>query len=184
AGHDGRWRPDPALMRFYRSDPCPTQIPGPMPLRSPIGTPRPDRAGWRCRNAWTRCSCHCCTPRWNVPDRRRASASWISAAAAGRHCSNFAGRAAPGGGATLLDLAGQVGPGGSVLGVDVSAPMLGRARERVQANALAQVRLTLSDAATHAFEPGAFDLAFSRFGVMFFGDPVGAFANIRTALAA
>ncbi len=87
-------------------------------------------------------------------------------------------------GATLLELAGHVGPGGSVLGVDVSAPMLGRARERVQANALAQVRLTLSDAATHAFEPGAFDLAFSRFGVMFFGDPVGAFANIRTALAA
>jgi SAM-dependent methyltransferase len=87
-------------------------------------------------------------------------------------------------GATLLELAGRIGSGGSVLGVDVSAPMLGRARERVQANALAHVRLTLSDAATHAFAPGAFNLAFSRFGVMFFDDPVGAFANIRTALAA
>jgi SAM-dependent methyltransferase len=87
-------------------------------------------------------------------------------------------------GATLLELAGRVGSGGSVMGVDVSAPMLGRARERVQANALTQVRLTLSDAATHEFERGAFDLAFSRFGVMFFDDPVAAFANIRTAIAA
>jgi SAM-dependent methyltransferase len=87
-------------------------------------------------------------------------------------------------GATLLELAGRVGPSGSVVGVDVSAPMLGRARERVQANALTQVRLTLADAAMHEFERGAFDLAFSRFGVMFFDDPIAAFANIRTALAA
>ncbi len=86
-------------------------------------------------------------------------------------------------GATVLELAGRVGPNGSVVGVDISAPMLGRARERVQANSLANVRLTLSDAATHAFAPGAFDLAFSRFGVMFFDEPVGAFANIRSALA-
>lgn len=87
-------------------------------------------------------------------------------------------------GATLLELAGRVGPNGSVAGVDVSAPMLGRARERVQAKMLTNVRLTLSDAATHAFAPEAFDLAFSRFGVMFFDDPVGAFTNIRSALAA
>jgi SAM-dependent methyltransferase len=43
--------------------------------------------------------------------------------------------------------------------------------------------LTLADAAVHGFEPKAFDLAFSRFGVMFFDDPAGAFANIRSALA-
>jgi SAM-dependent methyltransferase len=86
-------------------------------------------------------------------------------------------------GATLLELAGRVGPNGSVRGIDISAPMLDRARQRVQANLLANVHLTLSDAATHAFSPGVFDLAFSRFGVMFFDEPVSAFANIRSALA-
>ena len=86
-------------------------------------------------------------------------------------------------GATLLALAGRVGPSGSVLGVDISAPMLDHARKRVQDSLLNNVRLTLSDAATHAFEPGGFDLAFSRFGVMFFDDPPSAFANIRSALA-
>ena len=87
-------------------------------------------------------------------------------------------------GATLLALADRVGPDGSILGVDISAPMLDRARERVRDSAMRNVRLTLSDAAVHAFEPGAFDLAFSRFGVMFFDDPDRAFANIRSALAA
>lgn len=86
-------------------------------------------------------------------------------------------------GATLLELANRVGPTGSVVGVDVSVPMLDRARERVRDNSLQNVRLTLSDAATHAFAPGAFDLAFSRFGVMFFDNPDSAFANIRSTLA-
>ena len=87
-------------------------------------------------------------------------------------------------GATLLALADRVGPDGSILGVDISAPMLDRARERVRDSAMRNVRLTRSEAAVHAFEPGAFDLAFSRFGVMFFDDPDRAFANIRSALAA
>jgi SAM-dependent methyltransferase len=87
-------------------------------------------------------------------------------------------------GATLLALADRVGPDGSVMGVDISAPMLDRARERVRDSGVRNVRLTLSDAAVHAFEPGAFDLAFSRFGVMFFDDPETAFGNIRAALAA
>jgi SAM-dependent methyltransferase len=86
-------------------------------------------------------------------------------------------------GATLLELAARVSPDGRVLGVDISAPMLDRARARVRDTLLTNVRLTRSDAATHAFEPGAFDLAFSRFGVMFFDDPPAAFANIRSALA-
>jgi SAM-dependent methyltransferase len=86
-------------------------------------------------------------------------------------------------GATVLELARRVGANGSVLGVDISAPMLGRARERVREHMLANVHLLQSDAATHVFAPGAFDLAFSRFGVMFFDQPVGAFANIRSALA-
>lgn len=86
-------------------------------------------------------------------------------------------------GATLLELARRVGPNGSVLGIDISAPMLDRARARVQDKLLKNVSLTLSDAATHPFAPGAFSLGFSRFGVMFFDEPVGAFANIRAALA-
>jgi SAM-dependent methyltransferase len=87
-------------------------------------------------------------------------------------------------GATLLELAARVGSRGTVVGVDVSAPMLERARSRVQSSSLTNIRLTLADAATHAFTLGAFDLAFSRFGVMFFDEPAGAFANIRNALAA
>jgi SAM-dependent methyltransferase len=67
------------------------------------------------------------------------------------------------------------------MGVDISAPMLDRARERVRDSAMRNVRLMISDAAVHAFEPNAFDLAFSRFGVMFFDDPERAFANSFSA---
>jgi SAM-dependent methyltransferase len=69
-----------------------------------------------------------------------------------------------------------------VLGVDVSQPMLARARERAAAAGLAQVEFLEADAQTAALDPGAFDLLFSRFGVMFFADPAAAFANLRRAL--
>jgi SAM-dependent methyltransferase len=85
-------------------------------------------------------------------------------------------------GATVLELARRVGPGGEVLGVDVSAPMLGRARERVTAAGLAQAKLTEADASSAPFRPAAYDLLFSRFGVMFFRNPVPAFANLKRAL--
>lgn len=87
-------------------------------------------------------------------------------------------------GTTLLELAARVGAEGRVLGVDVSEPMLARARERIAAAGLSQVRVELADASTCEFVPGSFDLAFSRFGVMFFRDPVAAFAHIRRALKA
>ncbi len=83
-------------------------------------------------------------------------------------------------GATVLALAAAVGPAGHVLGVDVSGPMLGRARER--AAALPNVTLLRADAAIHPFD-GRAELLFSRFGVMFFGDPAAAFGNLRRALA-
>jgi len=82
-------------------------------------------------------------------------------------------------GQTTLQLAERVGPEGAVLGIDVSARMLGRARER--AKALANVRFENADAQTHRFGE-RFDLVFSRFGVMFFADPVAAFANLHGAL--
>ena len=87
-----------------------------------------------------------------------------------------------GAGATVLGLAEAVGGSGRVLGVDVSKPMLAVAEQRVAAATLPQATLLLADASTHAFAPQTFDLVFSRFGVMFFADPVAAFANIKTGL--
>lgn len=85
-------------------------------------------------------------------------------------------------GQTTLSLAAQVGPSGQVLGVDISRPMLSVARRRIEAQGLTQASLVEADAQTCAFEPGARDAAFSRFGVMFFEDPAAAFANIRSGL--
>jgi len=82
-----------------------------------------------------------------------------------------------GSGGTTLLLAEAVGPGGAVTGVDVSQPMLALARNRAQAK---NIRFIEADAATHLFA-AEFSLIFSRFGVMFFVDPVAAFANIRNA---
>ncbi|MFN8545324.1 MAG: methyltransferase domain-containing protein [Candidatus Binatia bacterium] len=85
-------------------------------------------------------------------------------------------------GATTLALAERVAPGGAVMGIDVSRPMLARARERAAAAGAADVTFVRADAQTHPFAPPPFDALFSRFGVMFFADPAAAFANLRTAL--
>jgi ubiquinone/menaquinone biosynthesis C-methylase UbiE len=85
-------------------------------------------------------------------------------------------------GTTLLKLAEAVGPNGRVLGVDISEQQLALARQRVAAGGVNQAQLVLDDAATHHFAPETFDLGFSRFGVMFFADPVAAFRNIRGAM--
>ena len=82
-------------------------------------------------------------------------------------------------GTTVLKLAEAVGPSGRVLGVDISDQQLGLARQRVATAGAPQVQLVLDDAATHRFQPETIDLGFSRFGVMFFADPVAAFSNIR-----
>ena len=86
-----------------------------------------------------------------------------------------------GAGATTLDLVRAVAPSGRVTGVDISEPLLGRARERAEAAGLA-VDFIAADASRHDFPPGRFDLLFSRFGVMFFDDPVGAFRHLHGAL--
>lgn len=85
-------------------------------------------------------------------------------------------------GATVLELARRVGPGGHVFGVDLSAPMLGLARKRTAEAGLTQAALVQADMSTYAFAHHDFDLAFSRFGVMFFDNPVAAFANLHGAL--
>lgn len=99
--------------------------------------------------------------------------------------------AAPGDGERVLDigcgagvtshaLAARVGPRGHVLGVDISAQLIERARETAPADA--PLAFELADAGAAALPERAFDLLFSRFGVMFFDDPAAAFAHMRAAL--
>jgi SAM-dependent methyltransferase len=83
-----------------------------------------------------------------------------------------------GSGQTTLQIASAVGSGGRVLGIDISTPLLAAAQRR---NPPAHVRFERADAQTHAFD-APFDAIYSRFGVMFFADPVAAFANLRRAL--
>src|SRR4029453_9082882 len=87
-------------------------------------------------------------------------------------------------GDTLLAFAKVVGPSGSVLGVDVSVPMLGFARNRAAEAGLGNVTCALADATSYVFEPRWADLVYSRFGVMFFDDPIKAFTNIRSGMKA
>ncbi|MHB8528119.1 MAG: class I SAM-dependent methyltransferase [Caulobacteraceae bacterium] len=83
---------------------------------------------------------------------------------------------------TTLELAAAVGPRGEVLGVDVSEPMLRRARARPSPPHAAKARFVEADAQVFPFEPAGADGVFTRFGVMFFAVPLAAFANLRAAL--
>ena len=85
-------------------------------------------------------------------------------------------------GASTFDAAARVSPGGSCTGADVSRPMLAHARDRAKAGAVTNVEFIEADAQVFTFPPATFDATISRFGVMFFADPVAAFANIRRAL--
>ncbi len=85
-----------------------------------------------------------------------------------------------GGGITTMQLAEQVGSGGSVLGVDVSEPIISVARKR--AIDIGNLEFEQCDAATFALVENSFDIITSRFGVMFFDDPILAFANLHGAL--
>jgi SAM-dependent methyltransferase len=68
-----------------------------------------------------------------------------------------------------------------VIGVDVSEPLIGRARDRAQQLSL-PIEFRLADASAPLFAPHSFDLLFSRFGVMFFDDSVAAFTELRKTL--
>ena len=81
-------------------------------------------------------------------------------------------------GDTTAALARAVGLTGHVLGVDISEPLIAAARVHRLDNAT----FVVGDAAKHPFKEGHYDLVFSRFGVMFFADPVAAFRNLRRAL--
>ena len=85
-------------------------------------------------------------------------------------------------GATTIELARAVGPSGRVVAIDLSGPMLALAAERLRK--FANTTCRLGDATELPLNDLGADLIVSRFGVMFFGDPVAAFANLRTGLAA
>ena len=103
-------------------------------------------------------------PSWNGPGPTRAGL--CSTLAAGR-------------GATTLATAATAE---RAVGVDLSRPLVELARRRAQAAKIANTEFVIADAQTHDFATGTFDVLISRFGLMFFDDPVRAFTNIRRSL--
>ena len=109
-----------------------------------------------------------------------------------RHTQRLFAAAAIGAGERVLDIgcgcgdtsrqAARIASDGSVLGIDLSTRMLQRARERSSAEGLTNATFVRGDVQVFPFEMQAFDLAISRFGVMFFADPVAAFRNVHCAL--
>lgn len=86
-------------------------------------------------------------------------------------------------GATTLAIARRLGAGAACTGVDISQPMVALARTRAAQQAL-DVDFIEADAQTWPFADASFDMIVSRMGVMFFDDPVRAFANLRRAATA
>ena len=84
-------------------------------------------------------------------------------------------------GDTAIQLAKLTGPTGSVLGLDCCDAFLQKGRTDAAAAGLSNVRFVVADVETYRFEP-EYDLCFSRFGMMFFSNPVAAMRNVRTAL--
>ena len=84
-------------------------------------------------------------------------------------------------GATTLEIAAITGEAGRAIGLDLSEPMIARARERA-AELKSPAQFLVADATVHDFRAERADLVTSRFGVMFFADPALSFANIRRGL--
>ena len=85
-------------------------------------------------------------------------------------------------GSTTLAIARHLGKQGAAVGVDISEPMIALAKQRAEAES-SPARFIVADAQTYAFDDASFDMVVSRFGIMFFDDPVRAFANLRRATA-
>jgi SAM-dependent methyltransferase len=83
-------------------------------------------------------------------------------------------------GGVALAVARVPGASSSCLGIDISDPMITAARARAERESL-PARFICADAQVYLFEPACCDMILSRFGVMFFADPVQAFANLRRA---
>jgi ubiquinone/menaquinone biosynthesis C-methylase UbiE len=87
-----------------------------------------------------------------------------------------------GGGATTMAIARSVAPGGEVLGIDISPDLVGAAGERAKQVGLDNARFFCADAGAVHLEDEPFDRLFSRFGSMFFEQPILAFANLHRLL--
>src|SRR5947209_13971967 len=85
-------------------------------------------------------------------------------------------------GTTSFEVARRVGAAGHVTAVDISMPMLDVARHDAERDRVRNVTFLEADAQTYAFAPASYDALYSRFGVMFFIDPVAAFTNLLSAL--
>jgi ubiquinone/menaquinone biosynthesis C-methylase UbiE len=85
-------------------------------------------------------------------------------------------------GSTTLAIARRLGPTGAAVGLDLSEPMITLAKQRAQRETVPP-RFIRADAQTYELAPASFDMIVSRFGVMFFDDPVRAFTNLRRAAA-
>jgi SAM-dependent methyltransferase len=83
-------------------------------------------------------------------------------------------------GGTTVAAARRLSAKGHAVGIDISEPMIGAARARADRER-AVARFICADAQAHAFEAAAYDAIISRLGVMFFAEPVAAFANLRRA---
>ncbi len=83
-------------------------------------------------------------------------------------------------GSTTLAVARRLGAEGRCTGIDISDPMIAVAKARVERDGT-PATFICANAQVHTFEPASFDTIMSRFGVMFFDDPVRAFANLRVA---
>ncbi len=83
-------------------------------------------------------------------------------------------------GGTTIAVARRLGSTGRCIGIDISEPMIAAARARAEREGVA-AEFIRANAQVHAFEPASIDMLISRFGVMFFDDPVQAFANLRRA---
>jgi len=88
-----------------------------------------------------------------------------------------------GGGTTAFAVAGRVGASGSVLGADISVPLVRFAGDRARDLGLANVTFTVADVQQDPLPDGPFDAVVSQFGVMFFDEPPVAFSNIRAHAA-
>jgi SAM-dependent methyltransferase len=124
-------------------------------------------------------------PRWvgleGFVERRVESVNGLLLARSGAKAGEAVLEIGCGTGAFTVPLAAAVGQRGAVVGADISAAMLAGAGKRFAAAGLANVSLIETDAQTHPFDAGRFDLVASRFGVMFFDDPAAAFANLHRA---
>ena len=85
---------------------------------------------------------------------------------------------------TTLKIAKLVGDNGVVTGVDISKPMLECAKQKAKKKLKHNIDFVLADCQNHEFEFDSYDAVFSRFGVMFFGDAIAAFSNLKKATKA